>query len=204
MGDDGTTRLIGGKRVTKDSLRIEASGTLDELNALIGVVRSYRLLEKIDKVLKRIQNSLFRVGAELALPEEAANSAFKISSINGRDIVALEKEIDTFEARLKPLQKFILPGGTSAGAMLHMARTIARRTERRCVGLSRVEQINPQIIRYLNRLSDLLFALARYVNQQQAQQESHPTFVIAEAPSQESTEKKLLRRSHPVRKKRKD
>lgn len=162
-GDDGTTGLIGGKRVTKDSPRIEACGSLDEVNAGIGVVRSYALPDSVDRVLQRVQEILFRIGSELASPKDSDSGRSKLGEEEVRN---LENEIDAFENDLTQLKQFILPGGTGAGAQLHLVRTLARRTERRCVSLSRIESLNPQILRYLNRLSDLCFVLARYVNQQ--------------------------------------
>ena len=174
-GDDGTTGLIGGKRVSKDCARIGASGSVDELNAVIGVVRSYQLPGRVDKVLQRIQDNLFLVGAELAIPEGRGESISDILPLREKDVRFLEKEIDICEENLMPLDQFILPGGASAGAMLHMARAVARRAERHLVRLSRAEKINPQLLRYLNRLSDLFFVLARSVNKLQSQQESHPT-----------------------------
>jgi cob(I)alamin adenosyltransferase len=172
-GDDGTTGLIGGSRVSKDSPRIEACGTLDELNALLGVVRSHALPEHIDRVLQFVQDHLFIIGADLALPDDAKR---KNAGIGDAQVRSLENEIDLFEEKLQPLQEFILPGGAAAGAELHMARAVARRAERHCVSLSRIEKVDPQILRYINRLSDLCFVLARYVNQQQSVPERHPTF----------------------------
>lgn len=172
-GDDGTTGLIGGKRVSKDTPRIEACGSVDELNAIIGAVRSYALPESVDKALQRVQENLFLIGASLATPEGADRSSWEIRDA---DVSALEKEIDAYEDSLEPLAQFILPGGAAAGASLHLARTISRRAERRCVALSRIEKIDLQIICYLNRLSDFCFVLARYVNRQQSIPESHPSF----------------------------
>jgi cob(I)alamin adenosyltransferase len=169
-GDDGTTGLTGGKRVSKDSPRIEACGSVDELNAMIGVVRSHALPESVDKALHRVQEDLFAMGASLATPEGADRSSW---GIRDADVSALEKEIDAYEDSLEPLAQFILPGG--AGAALHLARTVSRRAERRCVALSRLEKIDLQIIRYLNRLSDLCFVLARYVNRELSIPESHPS-----------------------------
>jgi cob(I)alamin adenosyltransferase len=171
-GDDGTTGLISGKRVSKDSVHIEACGSLDELNAAIGVVRSHALPESVDKALRLVQESLFTIGAELASPEEADP---KNQRFGNDEIGNLEKEIDAFEESLTPLKQFILPGGTAAGAHLHLVRAVARRAERRCVSVSRIKRLNPQILVYLNRLSDLCFVLARYVNRQQSVSEFHPT-----------------------------
>jgi cob(I)alamin adenosyltransferase len=171
-GDEGITGRIGGRRVSKDTPYIEACGSLDELNALIGLVRSYQLPEKIDRVLQSVQDGLFIIGAEIATPE----GVNRTQGIKDEDIRALEKEIDSFEENLRPLKHFILPGGATQGAALHLVRTVVRRTERRCVSLSHVEKIDPLILRYLNRLSDLCFVMARYANLQQSIPESHPGF----------------------------
>ncbi len=171
-GDDGTTGLIGGKRVTKDSLRIEACGSLDELNAAIGVARSQTLPDDVDRALKLVQEILFMIGTELAWSKETDAGRMRLGDEEVRN---LEREIDTFESGLAPLKQFILPSGTPAGAQLHLVRALARRTERRCVSLAGTEKLNPKILRYLNRLSDLCFVLARYINQQQSVLEEHPT-----------------------------
>jgi len=175
-GDDGTTGLIGGVRVPKDSPRIEAYGSVDELNAVLGVVRSYSLPGRMDKILERIQDDLFTVGADLALPQDASRADWGIPTLPEEAVQTLEKEIDECESNLDPLRQFILPGGTPAAAMLHLARTIARRAERCCVTLARAEHVDPLIVRYLNRLADLCFVLARFMNCQEAKPESHPTF----------------------------
>jgi cob(I)alamin adenosyltransferase len=172
-GDDGTTGLIGGKRVPKDSLRVEACGSLDELSALTGIVRSHALPEPVDSILHFVQEHLFIIGAELATPDEEGRQSTEIGDAAVR---SLESEIDRIEEKLPPLRQFILPGGSLAGAELHMVRAVARRAERHCVSLSRREKVDPQVLRFLNRLSDLCFVLARYVNQQQAVQERHPSF----------------------------
>lgn len=172
-GDDGTTGLIGGKRVRKDSPRIEAGGALDELNAAIGVARSRTLPDNADRVLKLVQGILFKIGTELASSNEADE---RITQLGEEEVQNLEREIDTFESGLPPLKQFILPGGTIAGAQLHLVRTLARRTERRCISLAGAEKLNPNILRYLNRLSDLCFVLARYINQQESVSEEHPTY----------------------------
>ncbi len=175
-GDDGTTGLIGGKRVSKDGLRIEAYGAVDELNAVLGLACAHSLPKRVQGIVNRIQNDLFTVGANLALPPETERSAYGIPPISEEHVRTLEGEIDACEEALKPLRQFILPGGTLAGAALHLARTAARRAERQCVALARSESVDPIIIRYLNRLSDLCFVLARFVNQEASQDESHPTF----------------------------
>ncbi len=175
-GDDGTTGLIGGKRVPKDAVRVDAYGQVDELNAVLGVVRSYELPRRTEDILNRIQDDLFTVGANLALPQGTDPAEWKIPPIDARDIAILEKEIDECEADLEPLRQFILPGGSAPGALLHLARTIARRAERSCVALSHADTLDPNILRYLNRLSDLCFVLARYVNRHSGFSEYHPTF----------------------------
>ncbi len=175
-GDDGTTGLIGGRRVSKDDLRIEAYGSIDEVNALLGVIGSYPLPERVTGILRRVQDDLFTIGADLAVPRGVDRDDYRVPGLSDLDISALEKEIDECEQALEPLHRFILPGGTTAGALLHLARTVVRRAERHCVSLAHSEPIDPQIVRYLNRLSDLCFVLARYVNNRSGEQESHPTF----------------------------
>jgi len=181
-GDDGTTGLIGGKRVPKDDLRIEAFGSVDELNAVLGVVASFPLPERVAAVLRRIQDDLFNIGADLALPAGAERGAWGIPGISEEDIRALEREIDACQETLPPLKQFILPGGCRPGAMLHLARTVARRAERRCVALARTQPVDPQLLRYLNRLSDLCFVFARIVNQENARPEVHPAFGRTDTP----------------------
>ncbi|HTY63903.1 MAG TPA: cob(I)yrinic acid a,c-diamide adenosyltransferase [Acidobacteriota bacterium] len=170
-GDDGTTGLLGGQRVTKDSPLIEASGSLDELNALIGLVRSHTLPDDVNRVLESIQNDLFTIGTQISTPEE---SGAKIPGIGNDEIANLEREIDTLEDRLPSLKQFILPGGAKEAAALHLARTVARRAERRCVTLTRSAKLDPRVLCYLNRLSDLLFLLARYANQFRSVPDLHP------------------------------
>lgn len=162
-GDDGETGLYGGGRVSKDDARIEAYGTVDELNALLGLARTEPLPAQIDQLLRQIQNELFDVGAELATRDPTARLA---TTLGDRQIGALEKSIDDFEATLAPLRQFILPGGTSSAAALHLARTVCRRAERRVVSLAAVpnEHVSTALVVYLNRLSDLLFVLARATN----------------------------------------
>ena len=160
-GDTGETGLFGGPRVPKDDPRIEAYGTIDELNAILGVARAERPRADFDEVLNRIQHDLFALGAELATPDPAAKG---IDAIKAEHIAWQEEQIDQFEEQLEPLTQFILPGGTRAAALLHAARCVCRRAERHIVSLSRHASINPQLIAYVNRLSDLLFVLARAVN----------------------------------------
>jgi cob(I)alamin adenosyltransferase len=175
-GDDGTTGLIGGKRVSKDDLRIEAYGSVDELNAILGVLGALPLPERTQRILLRIQDDLFSVGALLALAAGMDRRELEIPGLKDEDVEVLEKEINECQILLAPLRQFILPGGSPAGAYLHLARTVARRAERRCVSLSHAEPVDPLIIRYVNRLSDLLFVLARFVNQADSQTEIHPSF----------------------------
>jgi cob(I)alamin adenosyltransferase len=175
-GDDGTTGLIGGKRVSKDATRIEACGSVDELNAILGVVCSFPLPERLLTIIRRVQDDLFNIGAALALPPGLDRGEWGIPAVSDEDVKVLEREIDECQAVLKPLQRFILPGGHTSGALLHLTRTVARRAERRCVSLAHLEPVDPQVLRYLNRLSDLCFVLARYVNQEKSQPEIHPSF----------------------------
>ncbi|MCS7191061.1 MAG: cob(I)yrinic acid a,c-diamide adenosyltransferase [Fimbriimonadales bacterium] len=161
-GDTGETGLIGGQRVPKDDPRVDAYGTVDELNAVLGVARCYlEHLPDLDALLERFQNELFDIGAELASPPERAA---QFQSIEERHITAIEEAIDRLEEELEPLHQFILPGGTPASAYLHLARTVCRRAERCVVHLSRISTVNAAIIKYLNRLSDLLFVMARVAN----------------------------------------
>lgn len=161
-GDKGDTSLFGGQRVPKDALRIEAYGTVDELNSMLGIVRSDNEDKEIDGILDRVQNELFDLGADLATPRSLDSK--QIKRIEPRHSEHLEAMIDTLEAHLKPLKTFILPGGSPVAARLHFARTVCRRAERTIVRLSRNEDIGEGITIYLNRLSDLLFVMARYAN----------------------------------------
>jgi cob(I)alamin adenosyltransferase len=163
-GDEGETSLLGGVRVPKDHVRIEAIGSVDEVNAALGLVRlelarSGIAPEGVDNVLARVQHELFDFGAELA-----GTSAGKAASIAESNVMALEAEIDRYEQELEPLRQFILPGGAAAAAHLHLARCICRRAERRLVQLAGAEPLRGELVRYINRLSDLLFVLARFVN----------------------------------------
>lgn len=162
-GDEGQTGLFGGPRVSKDAPRIEAYGTVDELNSVLGLARTETLPQSIDALLAGIQSELFSLGAELATPNPAAKGTDLIGPAN---IERLEQAIDHYEADLEPLKQFILPGGTKGAATLHLARTVCRRAERRLVTLvhSTSEKISPELVVYLNRLSDLLFVLARAAN----------------------------------------
>jgi cob(I)alamin adenosyltransferase len=162
-GDTGQTGLLGGPRVGKDSIRLETYGTVDELNAVVGLVRAEELPEDLDRLLAQVQSELFEVGAELASPDPVARGT---RTIGPRHVEALEGLIDQYDAALDPLGSFILPGGTRAAAELHFARTVCRRAERRLVTLMRQsdEEISPHLLKYLNRLGDLLFVLARAAN----------------------------------------
>jgi cob(I)alamin adenosyltransferase len=162
-GDRGQTGLFGGPRVAKDEARVEAYGTIDELNAALGMIRAEPLPAGIDGVIERIQNELFDVGAELASPDPAARST---PTIGAAHVAALEADIDRFEAELMPLRQFLLPGGTRPAAGLHVARAVCRRAERRLVTAMRESNppISPTILAYLNRLGDLLFVVARAAN----------------------------------------
>jgi cob(I)alamin adenosyltransferase len=159
-GDDGTTGLQGGKRVSKADLRITAYGSVDEINSCLGVVLAQSADSDISELLMRIQNELFVAGSDLSDPN-LANTKNRVTDIM---IENLEKNIDMFEQELEPLTNFILPGGHKTAAYLHLARTVTRRAETQVVLLSKQEQINVNCQKYLNRLSDLLFVLARTVN----------------------------------------
>ena len=162
-GDEGTTALYGGERVPKDARRVEAYGTVDEANALLGTVRSQLgELGAFDSLLAELQSALFDVGADLATPESRYRDA--IVPLGQGDVERLERHIDRLEADLPELRAFILPGGHPAAAALHHTRTVVRRAERRVVDLSHFETLNPLVAVYLNRLSDLLFVLARALN----------------------------------------
>jgi ATP:cob(I)alamin adenosyltransferase len=161
-GDKGETGLFGGDRVPKDALRIEAYGAVDELNSVVGLVRALRPNKKIDDVLQKVQTDLFILGADLATRK--ANKRSLIPRINRSHVASLEKTIDSLQLSLQPLTSFILPGGTVLASHLHCARTVCRRVERSTVHLSRSEKISNDVLIYLNRLSDLLFVLARYAN----------------------------------------
>ena len=167
-GDRGDTALVGGRRVPKDSPRIEAYGTIDELNAIVGLARVFNAerLDRgekyrwLDEVLRKLQNELFDLGGELATPADAVYAG--MFRVGGNEVSALERLIDECQKDLLPLKSFILPGGGRVGAFLHQARTVCRRAERRILALSRVEPIGDGPLKYVNRLSDLLFVLSRW------------------------------------------
>ena len=152
-GDDGTTGLGDGTRVAKDSARVNAYGTVDEANSTIGLLLAAELPDGVRELLTRIQHQLFDLGGELCIPGHAA--------VFDADVDALEARLDHYNDDLPPLKDFILPGGGEAAARCHIARTVVRRAERETVTLARLDAVRPQAIRYLNRLSDLLFVLAR-------------------------------------------
>jgi cob(I)alamin adenosyltransferase len=165
-GDDGTTGLVRGPRRPKFDLRVEAYGTVDETNASVGHARlGTGSMPKIDMLLGRIQNDLFDVGSDLATPGTDDPSAPQSLRVTEVQTVWIEKQIDHFNEGLAPLKSFVLPGGTPLASALHIARTVTRRAERIVVELASIEpDVNPEAIRYLNRLSDLLFVLARVAN----------------------------------------
>ncbi len=162
-GDDGTTGLGDGTRVSKDSPRVEAYGTVDELNSVIGLLLTHTLPEEIHECLVGVQHRLFDLGGELCLP---GHTAIKQHHVN-----ELEQVLDDLNANLSPLKDFILPGGSAAAAVCHVARTVCRRAERRIISLSKQEQISELIVQYVNRLSDLLFVVARTLNVQAGRQD---------------------------------
>ena len=164
-GDDGTTGLGGGQRVKKHALRIEAYGTVDELNAQIGAAIAGGLNPELTRALSATQNELFHLGSDLCLLEEDKKKR-AAPQIEQRHVDALEKLIDQLNSELGPLENFILPGGSIGAAGLHVARTVCRRAERLVVALTEREPVGACTVKYLNRLSDALFVMARYENQQ--------------------------------------
>ena len=160
-GDKGKTSLFGGVRVPKNNIRIEAYGTVDELNSIVGIVLSLNPAKEILQILIEIQNQLFILGADLATP--VSNKNF-VPRIGKSEITKIEDWIDKYDSKLTPLKKFILPSGTQSSGFLHLARAVARRAERIVVSLMQKEEIGDSIIIYLNRLNDLFFVLARYEN----------------------------------------
>ncbi|HLF01943.1 MAG TPA: cob(I)yrinic acid a,c-diamide adenosyltransferase [Anaerolineales bacterium] len=164
-GDDGTTGLGGGRRVPKDSLRVQAYGTVDELNSALGVAIAHGLSGRLAEVLRVIQNELFHLGSDLCFTEaDKTQLSQPLPQIELRHIDSLEQLLDEMNAMVGPLENFILPGGSVGAAQLHLARAVCRRAERDVISLAREEAIGPLVVPYLNRLSDLLFALARYEN----------------------------------------
>lgn len=176
-GDRGETGLVGGKRVAKDSPRIEAYGTIDELNSIVGIARVFneeKLAEGkahtfLNDVLKKIQEELFDLGSELATPPDFAHGVSY--PVGNQQVEAIERIIDECQKELKPLSSFILPGGGRIAAYLHQCRTVCRRAERQILQLSRSEPVNECVIQYVNRLSDLFFVLARWIALQSGEKE---------------------------------
>ncbi len=161
-GDDGTTGLLGKARVPKHHLRVEAYGSVDELNAVLGVVHAQDSAKAFGDLVPALQAALFDVGAELATTDAAMLE--KLVHVQGAQVERLEREIDRLEAGLSPLTNFVLPGGTPLAAALHHARTVCRRAERRVTALAAAESVRPDLVRWLNRLADLLFVMARSAN----------------------------------------
>lgn len=164
-GDGGRTRLGDMSETSKTDLRVEAYGSVDEANATIGLARSSLADDAVDTVLMRVQNDLFDLGADLCVPDRGEPLDYEPLRVTARQVERLETDIDTFNARLAPLDSFILPAGSETSARLHLARTITRRAERRTITLTEAgETVSAEVIKYLNRLSDLLFVLARIAN----------------------------------------
>jgi cob(I)alamin adenosyltransferase len=161
-GDDGSTGLYGGLRISKADLRVGAYGTVDETNAVVGWARAAAAPEEIDAILARVQETCFRIGAWLSA---APGTDPGVGPITRDDVDGLEEAIDRFEADLPPLKNFVVPGGSELASRLHIARTVSRRAERLAAGLGQVEPVAPTILQWMNRLSDLLFVLARAANQ---------------------------------------
>ncbi|EEA93766.1 cob(I)yrinic acid a,c-diamide adenosyltransferase [Pseudovibrio sp. JE062] len=165
-GDDGTTALGSGERRQKHDLRIEAYGTVDETNSIVGIVRLHASKEMpvLDELLGRIQNDLFDLGADLATPDTGEDLGYEPLRITVNQVSALEDAIDQMNVELTPLKSFVLPGGTPLATYLHQARTVSRRAERLVAALYQKEKVNKQALQYLNRLSDLFFVASRYAN----------------------------------------
>lgn len=169
-GDKGTTALVGGRRVSKGDTKIESYGTVDELNSWIGLVRDQPINESRRDLLKEIQDRLFTIGADLASePEQVRKKA--VPSLEEEDITLLENEMDKMDTSLTPLRAFVLPGGNQSVSFAHLARTVCRRAERLVIRLSEEEEVNPLLVKYLNRLSDYLFVLSRKMTQESGSEE---------------------------------
>jgi cob(I)alamin adenosyltransferase len=164
-GDDGMTALGSKQRVPKDALRVAAYGTVDELNSAIGVALAHGLSARLAELLPVIQNELFHLGSDLCFTEEDKET-FQIPQMEEKHVTRLEELTDEMSSAVSPLENFILPGGSVGAAHLHVARTVCRRAEREVVTLRREESVGPHVLSYLNRLSDLLFAMARYENKE--------------------------------------
>ena len=163
VGDRGTTALFDGTTVPKDDARVAVYGDVDELNAVVGLARAAGLPDDLDEMVVAVQRDLFAIGARLADPRSRIAARVTKAQMGTADVERLEAWIDRVDGALPPLRSFILPGGSATGAALHQARAVCRRAERRIVGLG-VDAVEPELLRYVNRLSDLLFALARAVN----------------------------------------
>jgi len=170
-GDKGETGLIGGARVGKDHLRVAAYGDVDEVNAVLGLVRAQTEEAALGRLLHAVQRDLFALGAQLADPAARMVSKKRKAAVTEAHVRRLERAIDVHERALPPLSSFILPGGSATGALLHFARTVCRRAERSVVALARRESVDPRLVVYLNRLSDLLFVLARSENHRRGEPE---------------------------------
>ena len=187
-GDNGETALVGGKRVPKDSARIEAYGTIDELNSIVGLARAFneeKLSEGeahrfLDLVLRQIQDELFDLGSELATPPDFFQEG--MYRVGEREVKKIEQLIDECQKSLEPLKSFILPGGGKLGAYLHQCRTVCRRAEREILRLSRVEELSEWPVKYVNRLSDLFFVLSRWISRQTGEEEYLWQRGLAERP----------------------
>jgi cob(I)alamin adenosyltransferase len=164
-GDDGRTSLGGGQRVPKDSPRVAAYGTVDELNSAVGAALAAGLDPRISGALATIQNELFHLGSDLCVTE-ADKASHPVPRIEDRHVLSLERLMDELSEDLAPLENFVLPGGTSGAALLHVARAVCRRAEREVITLARAEPVGDQVVVYLNRLSDALFVMARWENRQ--------------------------------------
>jgi cob(I)alamin adenosyltransferase len=163
-GDGGETDLFGGPRVGKEDLRVEAYGAVDEANSAVGAAAAASAQEDLRALCHELQERLFDLGGTLATPDAEQRRKSSVPAVGAADVEALERRIDAFEAELEPLKRFVLPGGTPAAAAFHVARTVCRRAERRCVALHRREPLDAASLGWLNRLSDLLFAMARVEN----------------------------------------
>ena len=175
-GDKGTTALVGGRRVRKDSQRVECYGAVDELNAVIGLARGFNsedppgsARDRLETILERLQNELFDLGSELATPPEAFKAG--MFRVGPDDVRELERLIDECQTDLAPLDSFVLPGGGRVSGFLHQARTVCRRAERELLRLSKQEEIGEHMLPYINRLSDLLFVLSRWIGKQRGERE---------------------------------
>jgi cob(I)alamin adenosyltransferase len=162
-GDDGTTSLGVKTRVAKDDARVEAYGTVDELNSALGLVLALGVVAALEEPLRRVQNDLFHLGSDLCIPESEKES-LQVPRIEERHVTLLEQWMDAWSAEIEPLANFVLPGGAATAAALHIARAVCRRAERRVVTLARQQEVGAFTVRYLNRLSDTLFVAARLEN----------------------------------------